>query len=376
MHKFIIAIIGLLLCLPVYAQYKPIKRVLILNSYHQGFLWSDNEIKGVMDKLSSYTPYDIQITIEHMDTKLNDPKTLEPVIFNRLNTKYAHRRIDVIISLDNNALDFLLKYRDKLFIDTPIVFAGVNNYTPDTIKGYSNITGIAEHLPYKANVDMILQIHPDIEWIIHVTDNTVSGGINHEIFKEFAEKYPPLQNVKVGSMTDWTLLEFDNFVENKAKQSKTVLFITDFFRDRLGNPIRSDFGPAYLDTVDFVPIYSHAREHLAGVTGGAVLSGYKMGSMSADIALQILQGVPARNIPVNEEPPFKYYFRFDKLALLDIPLEKLPPDSIIIGRPEPFFEENKYIIVGFGAMVVLQIFLGIAYFSMRKGTPQGENATA
>lgn len=375
MHKLIITIIGIILCLPVYAQYKPVKRVLILNSYHQGFSWSDNEIKGAMDTLSRYTPYDIQITIEHMDTKLNDPKVLEPVIFNRLNTKYAHRRIDVIISFDDNAFNFLLKHRDKIFIDTPIVFAGVNNYSPDSIKGYPKITGVAEHLPYKENMDMIRQVHPNVEWIIHVTDNTYSGRLNHEAFSEFSENYSPLQNVKIGSMTDWTLLEFDNFIEKIAKQGNTVLFITDFFRDRLGNPIRADFGPAYLDTVDFIPIYSHAREHLAGVTGGAVLSGYKMGALVADIALQILQGVPPRNIPVIEDPPYQHYFRFDKLALLDIPRSRLPEDSIIIGEPEPFLQENRYIVVGFSVMVIIQVLLGIAFLISRR-TSEEENATA
>jgi len=41
-------------------------------------------------------------------------------------TKYKNINFDLILSSDNNALDFLKKYRDTIFGDVPVSFSGVN----------------------------------------------------------------------------------------------------------------------------------------------------------------------------------------------------------------------------------------------------------
>lgn len=43
-------------------------RILILNSYHYGYAWSDNEVKGIMKILDNTFP-DADILVEFLDAK-------------------------------------------------------------------------------------------------------------------------------------------------------------------------------------------------------------------------------------------------------------------------------------------------------------------
>ena len=44
------------------------------------------------------------------------------------------------MTIDNSALDLMLKFGDELFPDVPIVFAGINGFRPEMLIGRRNIT--------------------------------------------------------------------------------------------------------------------------------------------------------------------------------------------------------------------------------------------
>lgn len=103
-------------------------RILILNSYHPGYLFSDHEQTGILDTLRAKFP-NASIRIEYLDTK-NFPK---PEHYKHLAEILAYKhgkdRFSVILALDNPALDFLTKFGKPLFGDTPVVFCGINNFS-------------------------------------------------------------------------------------------------------------------------------------------------------------------------------------------------------------------------------------------------------
>lgn len=66
-----------------------------------------------------------------------------------LKFKYQNIRFDVIVLSDNDALNFLVKYRDGIFGRIPTVFCGINYFKDDDLKGQSLYTGINETLDIK-----------------------------------------------------------------------------------------------------------------------------------------------------------------------------------------------------------------------------------
>ena len=143
--------------LPRSSEYQPRltdKRILYLNSYNTGYAWSDNIIQGIRSEL----PMDIQnlnFQLEYLDAKRYETASMEEALFRFIKAKFKQDRFNVIMTSDNNALDFALKYRTELFPGVPIVFCGINNYHPAMIKGQCRITGIAETVAFKENMDII-----------------------------------------------------------------------------------------------------------------------------------------------------------------------------------------------------------------------------
>ncbi|MHC4527485.1 MAG: histidine kinase, partial [Planctomycetota bacterium] len=70
----------------------------------------------------------MKIDIEYMDTKRFDDEAHYANLYTLFRNKSRQEQYDIIITIDNNALLFLLNYRDKLYPNVPIVFCGVDCY--------------------------------------------------------------------------------------------------------------------------------------------------------------------------------------------------------------------------------------------------------
>ncbi len=103
------------------------RNILVLFSYHRAE-WSDNVQKGILSVLSPYE--DVHFYYEYMDTKKLKTKEYFETLLKIYSEKYANSNIDLVISVDNNALDLLVENGQTLLPDTPVVFCGVNDYKP------------------------------------------------------------------------------------------------------------------------------------------------------------------------------------------------------------------------------------------------------
>jgi len=99
--------------------------ILILNSYHKGLQWTDNELEGITRALTE-SGYDSGIYVEYMDWKRYPTQENLARIYENFAYKYSEKSIDIVITTDDIALEFAIKNRADLFSDAPIVFCGVN----------------------------------------------------------------------------------------------------------------------------------------------------------------------------------------------------------------------------------------------------------
>ena len=99
--------------------------ILILHSYHQGYAWTDSINAGMRAVLSREFP-GYHISLEYLDTKRHPPEESFLVLRELFTRKYAQFQPAIILSSDDDALDFLLAYRDRLFPGVPAVFCGVS----------------------------------------------------------------------------------------------------------------------------------------------------------------------------------------------------------------------------------------------------------
>ena len=99
------------------------KNILILNSYHSNFAWTHYQAESIKQTLRNSKRED-KIYIEFMDTKRFRPtKQREENLLTFYTNKYQNTLFDIVITSDDNALNFTRKHIDKqLFKNTKVFF--------------------------------------------------------------------------------------------------------------------------------------------------------------------------------------------------------------------------------------------------------------
>jgi len=331
------------------------KKILIVNSYHKGYLWSDRIMEGVDSVFNSVKDYDVYY--EYLDSKRNSSPEYMEYLKQIFVLKYSRNDFDMIILSDDNAFNFILQFRNSVFKNVPIVFCGINNYDPSMIRGYSDITGIAEYYDPAKTQQAALFLFPEKDLYISICDNTESGLINKQLFVESAKNLP-----KKIRFEFWQNLSSGELEEKmKNAPSNSVLFYTDFNRDGDGKVISTREASHFLSKSK-VPVFGRQEWLLGkGLFGGMIVSGYYQGRTAAQMAISILNGKDADSIPVVAESANRYMFDYKMMKKYSIKLSALPQDSIVINEPSSFYDfyrKNKIYVLGI-SLVFLIIIVAI-----------------
>lgn len=315
------------------------KEVLLLHSYHKGYEWTDSISKAIEKSFQSNST--IELTTEYMDTKkIYNPSYLH-ALFEFYSHRYKERKFDVIMASDNNALDFLNTYHDRLFPDTPIVFCGINNFQKEIFEK-SNIsnraTGIVEEVDIEKNLNLILKLHPNISKLFIINDQTKTGQEMKNAFFQAYEKHK--NHLKIEYIDSFKFAELEKKVQNLDKNS-VILFML-LHKDDTGKTFTFKNGLKQIAKNSSVPIYGLWDFYLnRGLVGGFVTHSYSQGKYAANMVRKILQGKTITDIPLIEKSPNSYIFDFKKLTLFDIDIDDLPKQSIIENRPQTFYENHE-----------------------------------
>lgn len=346
---------------PLYAA-AAVPRILVLNSYHMGYDWSENEMEGVREGISKAFPRS-ETFIEYLDTKKFQNKQLFSRMAELLEAKYPARKIDVIIAMDNAALEFATKYRQRIAPDTPLVFCGINNYEPAMIAGQTRITGVAEFHDFVGTLKLALQLHPNTHNIIAINDFTDTGiAIRHEL-KKSAEQFPA---IKLHFMEEMPLEEMVHAL--KAIPSDYLVLMLSYTVEKGGRTFSHAEAARLVSEASPVPVYSVYAEQLgSGVIGGRMMKGQIQGQKAAELAVRILGGESPENIPVVTGD--LSHPAFDSLVMkkFAVRAKKLPAETLIINKPSSTLHVNKNIAWIVTLLVVLtSIGMLTLLFNVRK----------
>lgn len=329
---------------------EPLKRVLLLHSYHSGYKWTDDITSAVYTAFARLRRVDLRV--EYLDAKRYASAEHFTLQKETLGEKYSYTRFDLIICVDNTALFFLLANRTELFPDVPIVFSGINSYRARMIAGQANITGVAEQVDARKTVDLMLALHPQTSRITVVNDHTVSGTILNQEIQQLSKQYPHIS---------WSFPEFNSFEEMQSLlsslQKGELVLLGVFDRDINNRPVEYDEAATIFATSSKVPIYGLWDYYLGyGIVGGYLASGTSQGATVAGLALRILAGTPVDMIPVVTESPNHYFADYRAAQRFGLQPTQFPVDTVFVNRPIDFYETYKREI---RTALVLLIFLSL-----------------
>jgi signal transduction histidine kinase/ABC-type uncharacterized transport system substrate-binding protein len=329
-----------------------VKNVLILNSYHEGLSWTNQQTDGILDTLKELD-IDCSVSVEYMDWKNYPTEENSKNLYDLLKYKYQSKYIDVIITTDYAALDFALKNRAALLFDAPIVFCGVNKEGVRKLtQGYSRVTGVTEIVDPENTVKAALKIKPDTKEIYVIFDNTESGLSTGAMTIQAIKNINP--NIKINTVNKKSLM--DILLEVGEAPDDSIALITTYYSDYYGRNIGFEEFSRKVSIRSKVPVFHLYDFGIGnGAIGGSMLSGRLQGEGAGKIAQRILNGEQISQIPVEASQNTRYVFDFEQLARFNIPLDKIPAESEVINKPSSFFEDHKSIVIM--AVVIFSILV-------------------
>jgi ABC-type uncharacterized transport system substrate-binding protein len=293
------------------------KKILHVDSYHQGNHWND-AIAGALGQTLAGTG--VELKILRLDTKRNPSEAFKQQAALRAKRVIEAFQPDVVTASDDNASRYLIMpyYKDA---ELPFVFCGVNWDASVYGFPYKNVTGMVEVSPIPKIIEMLKRYAEGdkIGFLAEDTPTKHKEMVFHETL--FGIRYDGVY--LVNSFAQWR----QRFLE--AQQEMDMLVI---------------LGVAALDDWDDVAAQDFAEQNTRIPTGtdfgwlmhlallGVGKSPEEQGRWAAKAALKILDGVPPGNIPLAHNKEGTLYFNKTIAARLGI--DEVPPLAEVVPRDD------------------------------------------
>lgn len=373
----LLLIVGLI---PVYgseADYRAVRdeplEILLLNSYHDGYIWSGDLIKGVEETLEARFE-NFNLRIEHMDTKnMSGPAYFEE-LRHLYSVKYEKDQFDVILSADDNALRFLMEYRDDLFGRTPIFFCGVN-----TLSVYPNlietelIYGVSEKNSMADTVSVAIRQNPEIQDIYLVVEDTITGkSTKADVVNVMRTQF---SDIRFHIFENRTIYQIRD--EVKTLDPAHAIVIYAFYAVDIDGTVHAlDYPVQLLTDASSVPVYSLFTFGFGtGSVGGRLIEGYTQGSRMVELMADYLQRGHIEDRFIEDNSFNRYKFDYDALVRYGLTVDMLPQESVIINQPQNFYQDHRLEInISFFMLFMLIAYLAALRYQISFQTHKIESA--
>lgn len=360
---FLVFVAGI--CLAADSSPLPLRRVLHIDSYHPGYIWSDGIGLGLRQTLA-VPGQNIDLSVEHLDSRRFPGPDNARQLADIVESKYRSYRFDLVIVSDNAAFDFAVAHRDRLFPGVPLVFCGYNSFQPEVIRGLQDITGVNEEIDITGTMALALAVHPKTRTLVLITS---TGDLSSARIKDMADivvlptygKSHEIIEIKDASMA--VIRE-----RLAGLPPDSLVFLLGQTSDRVeGRALTPEENGRLIARASPAPVYSFWDFHMGtGALGGQILTGQDQGRAAAAMALRILSGTRAGDIPVMMKTPVSTVFDYAVMRRFQVRENQLPPGSRIINRPTSVWELYHEYIIGAVALLVLEtLAISVLLLAMR-----------
>jgi PAS domain S-box-containing protein len=243
-----------------------------------------------------------------------------------LKSKYERTRIDLIVPMGPQALDFALNHAPDLWPATPIVFYSVR---PESIAGRHfkrNITGQTISFDVAGSVDLALRLHPKCRQLVIVAGTAPYDQKWVPMVEAQVRKHPG--NLVTTCLTNLSLPEL--LVSVAKLPPDALIFYTSLSLDGASQPyVPGEVAPR-LAAAASVPVYGCFETYMgAGAVGGSITSFREQGRRAGALALRVLAGEEPGAIPIQASPPSVPTVDWRQLEKWHIPRALLPSNCVV-----------------------------------------------
>ena len=341
---------GLAFAPPAFAQ-GVIKRVLVVHGGPPAYPGSAAMDAALRKSLFSHPTIQVDVYSGYLENE-EFAEAADTSLSDSIRIKFANRRLDLVIANTAPALQFVLRHRDELFPNLPVLFAAATP-PPALLQGkVAGVTGIVREPSQIETLDLALELHPGTKRLHVVAYAPAVDGFRERVEATLATFS---SRVAVTYSNEPTLSEMLAALERLPADS--LLLYMRYSPVNKGRVIFPDeLLPEIADAAP-VPIYSSLDTNIGkGVVGGMMRSGVADAVRLGEMALRILEGAAPESFPV-EAARVRPIFDWRQLRRWGIAESLLPEGSDIRFREPNVWELYGSYIIATIVVVIAQLLL-------------------
>ncbi|SKB55236.1 ABC transporter substrate binding protein [Macellibacteroides fermentans] len=355
-----IVIVSLYACNSV--QNKKPHNVLVIHSFNKNDSWVEDLNKGIKEAFDDKN-LDTQVKEYYLSSELRTEEAKQNEI-NKLLDSYRSKPLDLIIVADDDCFSSFFATEHPLTHSKPVIFAGIDYVISELIEkhNHGNITGITNEPNFRQTYRLAVQLFGKINSIQIIAEDSYAGRAAINDAKTHLITIPNTV-IKEDSLHQdgWEPLELESndsiyiFVKNINKINGRQLIESMTYQPH-SFCIMAKWSDFYSDlphmgTAPFLMVNNEGFGD--GRIGGYMAENYEVGYEAGIMAAKILTGTPVASIPV-KAIELKPIFNWQQLQRWNIPIDKLPANSIILNMPMGIRYSNLiiYVLVFSGLFIV------------------------
>jgi len=299
--------------------------------------------------LDAHSPQPVSTYAENLDLGRFGSPQFEAALQTLFREKYRDKPVGVVVAIGSAALDLAVHLRPALWSDAPIIFAAVDEDAFDGGEFPVNVTGTTTRLNLADPVAVARVLVPGLKRVAVVGDPPERQFIRRRVAAELESL---AREVEVLDLTNLTMKHLKTRVASLPEDSAIIYMGLVLDADHVAYTSHN----AVLSIAQAAnrPIIVQAETQLGtGVAGGIVASPTSIGEETARLALRVLAGESASNIPVTASA-MTPIFDWRQLQRWNVSADRLPPGSEVRFREPGIWDQHRVQIVAAVAAVLLQ----------------------
>jgi len=355
LSRFFVFLVVLCCALPgkaADAQQQPLaqKRILLLYAYGYGGrgveLFSDGFFKAMAEAGFPAT----NVFAEYLDLQRNrEVPGYREELREMLLKKYARIPIDLIVTLQQPALGFLLTEGRDIAPQAPVITI---QHRPllDEEKSGRHIVGEVNQFDIKGTLERALEIFPQTRRVVFVSGSSEADAA---IAGQVVRIVEPWRGKLDFEFT--TGMSIDEILRRVAElPPHSVIVFTQYNRDAKGHVALAYEAENMIVKVANAPVFGFYDYNLRnGGIGGSVIPVEASGSRTARLALDLLRGVSSAQaglLSTKENVPM---FDWQQIERWGGDTGRLPAHTVFVNRPPSAWQQYGVVIVGTTAFILL-----------------------
>jgi PAS domain S-box-containing protein len=308
----------------------------------------------------------VNFSIVDLENPRFDQKSYQQNLAEALEGAYSTEKLDLVIAVGTNPLQFAVQYRETVFPGVPIVFMSVINPLPE--KMWPGVTGVISATGAHETIELALRLHPDTQMVALIS---YASGPDYDWFQ--AQHFELLRHKDKLREIDFLGPVSPELLQKVAELPPHTVILFQIYPQDSNQPA---FGA--LDVLAAVaqrfPTYSILPNVTVGhgAIGGASYDPPTDAALAGELAARVLSGERPEDIPVVQNSRANVSVDWRELRRWNIPESALPPGTLVLFRESTLWERGrKYFIAGI-AVILGQGFLILALFWQRSRKRRAE----